>query len=136
MPIESIFRLRDQFNGSSGSELGLGTSTISLLPSKWRVCMRPSRSSRCMVPGTTSSWKSDIVVVVQKQFSVALGTHGMQERITSGSTTFGCYRSHIEDHLLLRELPHFGSLVLSILLVLLPSLIGVDCTERVKASTC
>lgn len=49
----SVFRDRDQFKGSSGSEEGAGTSTISLAPSSacFELFIVPRRSTKWTVPG-------------------------------------------------------------------------------------
>lgn len=49
----SVFRDRDQFKGSFGSDEGVGTSTISLAPSSacFELLIVPRRSTKWTVPG-------------------------------------------------------------------------------------
>lgn len=53
LSVDKIFRLGVQLSGSSGSEEGVGTRTISrLLPFACFAFIVPSRSTRWTVPGT------------------------------------------------------------------------------------
>ena len=59
------FRLCDQFKGSSGSAEGVGTRMMSLRRASWDVWSVPSKSTRCVVPGTTevsTSWWTVAIV--------------------------------------------------------------------------